>query len=94
MEGGVQNAMAEAICSGCVIATTKISAYLDATGNNEYGLDTDIDDENGFSDILLKLATNCDLSEMSMKAYKTGCSVFNMESIVGDIYGKLCDKGL
>lgn len=94
MEGGVPNAMVEAICTGCVIATTKISAYQDATGNNEYGRCVELDDEKGFSDMLLELVTKCDLPEMSLKAYNAGKSAFNMEKIVGEIYGKLCDKGL
>ena len=89
MEGGVPNAMSEAICSGCVIATSKIDAFLDATGNGEYGRSVDIDDENGFSDILMELVTKCDLSQMSMKAYEAGRLDFNMEKIVGEIYGKL-----
>ncbi len=92
-EGGTPNAMSEAVCSGCVIATTKILAYKDIIGENEAGMCSEIEDEKGFSDMLRVLLGSCDLEKMSQAAYDRGKKIYNLERTVEDIYGKLCAKG-
>lgn len=93
-EGGTPNAMAEAICTGCVMAITKIGAYRDIIGENETGGYADIGDEESYANMLLDLIKNKDLRKMSLKAYERGKEMYNLEKIVGDIYGRLCAKGL
>lgn len=94
LEGGTPNAMSEAICTGCVMAITKIGAYQDIIGDGETGGYTDTDDEDAYADMLLDLIKNKDLAKMSLNAYKRGKEMYNLEKIVGDIYGRLCTKGL
>ena len=93
MEGGVPNAMTEALCTGCVMAITQIESYRDCIGNDEAGLSTPIGDAERFSDILVKLCTESDLDKMSKASYDRGQELFNLEKIAGEIYGKLCARG-
>lgn len=91
-EGG-PNAWAEAMCAGNVMAVTRIDAYKDFIGNDECGLSCPIDDEAAFTEMLLKLCTECDLDKMSRAAFEIGRTKYNFEKVVEDIYGKLCDRG-
>ncbi len=93
-EGGTPNAMAEAVCSGCVMAITKIGAYKDVIGDNESGLCVDVSDEEGFGEMLVELIQKSDLEKMSKVSHERGNKLYNMENIVRDIYGRLCAKGL
>lgn len=93
MEGGVPNSMAEALCSGCVMAITQIEGYKDCIGDDEAGLSVPVGDTEGFSVMLLRLCTEMDLEQMSKASYSRGKRFFNMEKIVEEIYGKLCDRG-
>lgn len=93
MEGGVPNAMTEALCTGCVMAITQIESYRDCIGNDEAGLSAPIGDAERFSDILVKLCTESDLDKMSKASYDRGQELFNLEKIAGEIYGKLCARG-
>jgi len=93
MEGGVPNAMTEALCTGCVMAITQIESYRDCIGENEAGLSAPIGDAENFSKILLELCKERDLSKMSKASYNRGKELFNLEKIAGDIYGKLCAGG-
>ncbi len=92
-EGGTPNAISEALCSGCVMAITKFSAYEDILADNKTGLSAEIDNGEDFANILLRLIHESDLRKMSQAAYERGNKLYNMERIVADLYGKLCDKG-
>ena len=91
-EGG-PNAVAEAVCAGDVIAITQIEASKDFIGDNESGMSVPIDDAEGFARMLLELCTKCDLKKMSSAAYERGKKLFRLDVTVGELYGKLCDKG-
>ena len=93
VEGGTPNAFAEAICTGCVMAVTRISAYRDIIGEDEAGLSAPIGDTKAFADILIKLCNDEGLEEKSKAAYERGKELFSLERTVEMLYGKLRDKG-
>ena len=93
-EGGVNNAMAEALCAGMVFGITQFDAYEDITGQGESGESVPVGQVTVFADMLARLCNRKDLASMSEAAYKRGEMLFDMKKIVGEIYGKLCDKGL
>ncbi len=92
-EGGCPNSTAEALCSGCAIVITQISAYVDIIGDDEAGLSSPIDDVHSFAQNLIFVCNNPELNAMSRKAYKRGMTYYNMEKIVEEIYGKLSSRG-
>lgn len=92
-EGGTPNAVAEAVCSGDVMAVTQIEAYRDIIGENESGLSAPIDDTKAFADMLVELCTKKDLKQMSLCGYERAKKIYYLDAIVGELYGKICDKG-
>lgn len=93
VEGGTPNAFSEAICTGCVMAVTRISAYRDIIGEDEAGLSAPIGDSKAFADILVKLCNDERLEEKSKAAYERGKEFYSLERTVEMLYGKLRDKG-
>ncbi|MBQ7565202.1 MAG: glycosyltransferase [Lachnospiraceae bacterium] len=92
------NAIPEALFNGCAIAITKVDPWQDATGyideeDRICGLSAEIDDAAGFSEILLSLCTSPELKEMQKNAIWRAGKYFDYETIVRDLYGKLCGKG-
>lgn len=85
-EGGTPNVIAEALNYGCVIAITKIDAYIEAIANGKCGLASEIDDIAGFAAILEKLCMSNNLHKMAEQALEYGTTHFNMERIVAELY--------
>lgn len=83
---GFPNVIPEALFSGDAIAITKIDEYQDAIGNGRCGLASEIDDVNGFADILLQLCRSERLDEMCREAYAYAQEVYDMERIVARLY--------
>ena len=82
LEGGTPNVIGEALSAGCVIATTKIDAWQDAIGNGKCGMASNINDIEGFSDMLVSLCNDMYLKNMSEEAILHAQNHFNMEKIV------------
>ncbi len=93
VEGGTPNAFAEALCTGCVMAITRINAYNDILGDNETGKSVPIGDTKAFTDMLIELCNADDLEKKSLAAYERGKELYSLERAVDMLYGKLCDKG-
>lgn len=93
VEGGTPNALAEAVCTGCVMAITQIDAYKDIIGEDEAGLSVPIGDREAFSQMLIKLCNDPDLERMGKAAFERGKQIYNLEAIVDDLYGKIFDRG-
>lgn len=89
LEGGAPNVISEALHAGCVMATTKIDAYEDITGNGKCGMAAEIDDIEGVARMLFELCMNSNLEEMAQKSVEQANDFYDMEKIVGGLYGKL-----
>lgn len=85
-EGGTPNVIAEALTMGDAVAITKIDAYEDAIDGRRCGLACDINDIDGFADILLRLCTGGELEEMCRRAHEYALETFDMERVVARIY--------
>lgn len=81
LEGGTPNVISQALHAGCVIATTKIDAYEDATDFGRCGMAAEIDSVSGFADILIKLCTNPNLKQLSENACNHGNQFYDMQKI-------------
>lgn len=90
-EGG-PNAFAEALCSGLVMAVTRIDIFEDVIGDSESGMSADIGDISGFAEMLIKLCNEADIRQMSENAYRRGNEFFNMENIVSELYDKIAER--
>ncbi len=86
LEGGTPNVIAEALSSGCVIATTQIDAWEEATNFGRCGKTCPINDPLAFSKMLLGLCNDPDLEHKSIEAYNHCVSHFDMEKIVARLY--------
>ena len=88
-EGGTPNVLAEALTAGCVTAVTKFDAWEDAIDEGRCGMAAEINDTDGFADILLKLCLHPELSRLSQNAYDFALRNYDMESIVAKLYEML-----
>lgn len=84
-EGGTPNVIAEALSAGCVTAVTKFDEWRDATDQEQCGMAAEIDDRDGFAQILLLLCKRNDLSVLSDHAYQYAKRNYDMERIVAKI---------
>lgn len=85
-EGGTPNVIAEALTMGEAVAITKIDAYEDAIDGGRCGLACDINDIDGFADILLRLCTHGELKGMCRYAHEYALETFDMERVVARLY--------
>lgn len=83
---GFPNVIAEALNFGCVIATTKFDVYEECIQVRQCGMAADINDIQGFSEILLQLCQDSRLEEKSKNAYHYGRTHYNMEYIVEKLH--------
>ncbi len=88
-EGGTPNVVAEALTAGCVMAVTKFDAWEDAIDGGKCGKAVDVNDIEGFSDILLELCTHSELPQLSRNAYDFAIRNYDMENIVAKLYEML-----
>lgn len=81
-EGGTPNVVAEALNAGCVMAVSRIDAYDEMINGGACGMSAEINDIQGFGQILLQLCKDKNLPEMAKNAYEYGRNHFDMERIV------------
>ena len=86
LEGGTPNVIGEALSRGCVIATTQIDAWEEATNYGKCGLSSPVNDVVEFARILLQLCNDKKLEEKSKEAYLYSQNQLNMEKIVARLY--------
>ncbi|MCR5418297.1 MAG: glycosyltransferase family 4 protein [Lachnospiraceae bacterium] len=94
VEGGTPNVIAEALKAGCAIALTRFDAYPDTVGplddeDKVCGLTADIDDIDGYADILERLCNSDDLDELQRNACWRADRYFDAIKIERELYGKL-----
>ena len=85
-EGGTPNVVSEALTAGCAMAVTKFDAWEDAIDEGNCGMAADINDLNGFADILETLCRHPELETLSKNSYTYAMRNFDMEAIVAKLY--------
>lgn len=85
IEGGTPNVISEALTAGCAIAITKIDAWEDAIDCGNCGVASEINDVNGFSEVLLRLVKSDNLEKFSNNAYNYAMRNYNMETVVAKL---------
>ena len=86
VEGGTPNVIAEALCNGCVIAITRIDSCDEATNAQKCGRIANLEDVDGFADILLELGQSSQLEKMAREALHYGHEHFDMRRITDQLY--------
>ena len=87
LEGGTNNATAEALGRGLVPVTTRIDAYEDITDHGNIGRSFEISDINALSGILVELCNDELLYKESEKVYSYAEKVYDMEKITDKLDG-------
>lgn len=85
LEGGTNNATAEALGRGLVPITSKIDAYEDITDNEQLGGCFEIGDVNALAQIIIDLCNRTDLQRESEKVYAYAEKVYDMKKITGKL---------
>ena len=85
LEGGTNNATAEALGRGLIPITSKIDAYEDITDNGQLGGCFEIGDVNALAQIMIDLCNRTDLQQESEKVYAYAEKVYDLERITGKL---------
>ncbi len=92
-EGGTPNVVAEALNFGCTIAVTDFDAALEAINFGKCGMHCEIDNEEAFAEILVKMTSDeLALRRMSENALAYGRDCFNASMRVSYLYDRLCGE--
>lgn len=86
IEGGTPNVVAEALWSGCAMATTKFDAWEDVIDYGACGMAANINNIPEIAAMLQTLCTKDSLLELSENAYQYARRNYDMEAIVSKLY--------
>lgn len=86
LEGGTNNATAEALGRGLIPITSRIDAYEDITDHERIGCSFEIGDIDALAGILISLCNSEDLDSKSEQVYEYADKEYNMEKITGRLY--------
>lgn len=87
IEGGTNNATAEALGRGLIPVTSRIDAYEDITDYGRIGRSFEIGDVDSLSRILIELCNSSDLEKESEKVYTYAEKTYDMIRITEDLNG-------
>lgn len=97
MEGGTNNATAEALGRGLIPVTSRIDAYEDITDKGRLGRNFEIGDTEALKEILIETCNREDLREESDKVYNYAEDMYDMVKITGklnELFNRNRDKNI